>query len=293
MLWKSNLWPNLLWYHEEPVSSNHCNPWHGCSAGFPRALARRGPRGSRVTPSEYIWAPPLTNLGIIHRQLSGQFVILLKSKWCGQSYYVWKGSSSEDLCGTGWFEMCGKKWDATKTGQFSVRAIIAVYLPVVHSSWPWQQLGWNQVTGWVVRGGTCLSNFSPVGAVVAWADSQRAKMAGFWYSPFGPSLLSFKKRKQGLFWCVAENIALSILLCKAREGRKCLQVRNAHAIGWKTGNCSPRSLHCCICQGKILTKELLLYQKKQSWASILVVLEITVVFLFFLILSFKCLTWKY
>lgn len=154
-------------------------------------------------------------------------------------------------------------------------AIIAIYLPVVRSPRPWQQLGWNHLTGWVVRGGTCLNNFSPVGAVVAWADSQRAEMAGFWYSPFGPSLLSFKVRKQGLFWCVAENTALSILLCEAGEGRKGLQVRNAHVIGWKTGNCTPRSLHCYICQGKIFTKELLLYQKQQSWASISIVLEIT------------------
>lgn len=66
-----------------------------------------------------------------------------------------------------------------KLDSFSVHAIIAVYLPDVHSPQPWQQLGWNQLTGWVVRGGTCMNNFSPVGAVVVWADSQRAKLAGF------------------------------------------------------------------------------------------------------------------
>lgn len=34
---------------------------------------------------------------------------LLKWMWYGQAYYVWKGTSSEDPYGTGWFEMCGKE----------------------------------------------------------------------------------------------------------------------------------------------------------------------------------------
>lgn len=63
MLWKSNLWPNLLWYHEEPVSRNHCNPWHRLTARFPRALAHHSLRESSVMPSVYIWATPLPNLG--------------------------------------------------------------------------------------------------------------------------------------------------------------------------------------------------------------------------------------
>lgn len=143
---------------------------------FPRVLARQSPRGSSVRLSEYIWAPPLTNLGIIYRQLSGHFCYSFKIEVVWAVLLCVEGNLS---WGTGWFETCGKEWDATKTGQFSVRAIIAVYLPDVHSPRPWHQLGWNQLTGWVVRGGTCLNNFSPVGAVVAWADSQRAKLAGF------------------------------------------------------------------------------------------------------------------
>lgn len=179
MLWKSNLWPNLLWYHEEPVSSNHCNPWHGCTAAFQECSLAAAPEGAVSG-----W---VSTFGLLHWQIwesytdnsQVTFVILLKWKWYGQSQYVWKGTSSEDHCGTGRFEMCGKEWDAAKIGQFSVHAIIAVYLPDVHPPRPWQELGWNQLTGWVVRGGTCLNNFSPVGAVVVWADSQRAKLAGF------------------------------------------------------------------------------------------------------------------
>lgn len=68
------------------------------------------------------------------------------------------------------------------------------------------------------------------------------------------------------------------MLCKAKGGRKVLQVGNGQITGWKTGNCIPRSLRCYICQGEILTEELELYQKQQSWASGLIVLEITVPF---------------
>lgn len=156
------------------------------------------------------------------------------------------------------------KWDATRTGQFSVRVVIAIYLLIAHSPCLWQWLGRNQLTGWVVRGVTCLNNLASVWAEVSWANSQRAKFAGFWYSPFVSSLLSFKEKTQDLLWCVTETVALPILLCKAREGRKVLQVGNAQIIGWKTGNRIPRSLHCYIWQGEIFTEELVLYEKRTA-----------------------------
>lgn len=148
---------------------------------------------------------------------------------------MWKWTSSAgDPCGTGWFEMWEGKWDATKTGQFYVCVVIAVYLLIAHSPCLWQRLGCNQLTGWVVRGVTCLNNLAPVWAEVSWANSQRAKLAGFWYSPFELSLLSFKEKTQDLLWCVTETVALPILLCKAGEGRKVLQAGNAQIIEWES-----------------------------------------------------------
>lgn len=173
MLWKSNLWPNLLWYHEEPVSSNHCNLWHGCTAGFPRVLACCNPRGSGVSRVSTFGLLHWQIRGTIYRQLSDYFGFSLKMDvvWavllCVEGNLFW-GSLWNRLVWNVW----EGKWNAIKTGQFSVHDIIAVYLSVVHSPWPWQHLGWNQLTGGVVRGGTCLNNFSPAGAAVVWADSQ-------------------------------------------------------------------------------------------------------------------------
>lgn len=244
---KIYLWPNLLWYHEEPVSSNHRNASTEALPAFQECSLAVAPE----EPCHAEWVHLASSTDKSGNNTTLRSLLLLFYMEMAVLLCV-KGIFSEDLSGTSWFETCGKEWDATKDGQFSVCAIIAVYLSVVHSPWPWQELRWNQLTGWVVRGGTCLNNFSPVGAVVAWADSHRAKLAGFWYSPFGPSMLSFKEQKQVFFWCIAENRALSILFCKTRELRKGLQVTNARVIGWKTGNCTPRSLHCYICQGKNL-----------------------------------------
>lgn len=58
-------------------------------------------------PSEYIWAPPLTNLGII--QLSGHFCYSFKYGNGMGSLIRVKGTSSEDPCGAGWFETSGKE----------------------------------------------------------------------------------------------------------------------------------------------------------------------------------------
>lgn len=213
MLWKSNLWPNLLWYHEEPVSSNHCNPWHGRTACFPRALVHR----SLGAVSRQVCTFGLLHCqiwGIIYRQLSDHFCYSFKMKveravllrvevnlFCRRSlpnrlvWNVWEG-----------------KWDAINTGQFSVRVVIAVYLLIARSPCLWQRLGCNQLTGWVVRGVTCLNNLAPVWAEVSWANSQRAKLAGFWNNPFESSLLSFKEKKQDLLWCVSETRTANLAL---------------------------------------------------------------------------------
>lgn len=216
-------------------------------------------------PSVYVGLLHCQIWGIIYRQLSDHFCYSFKMKveWavllCVEVNLFCRRTLQNRLVWNVW----EGKWDAINTGQFSVRVVIAVYLLIAHSPCLWQRLGCNQLTGWVVRGVTCLNNLAPVWAEVSWANSQRAKLAGFWTAPLSQVCCPLRKKTR-IFCGVLLKPGLPILLCKATEERKVLQVRNAQIIGWKTVNRIPRSLHCYIWQGEILTEELLLYQKRTA-----------------------------